>query len=287
MNILIIDGYSEKSRANLAKAGMSFAWKLYADMLTKYIPDAKYSVFHPSDKDAEFPQDRDLENYSGIIWTGADLNINHLHIPSIAAQIELAKSAYEVGVPSFGSCWGIQIAAVAAGGTVEPNPRGREMGIGRKITLTDEGRNHPMMQNKTLVFDGFESHYDMVVKVPEGGTVLATNSFTAVQALAVTHKRGTFWATQYHPEYNLHEMARLSVVREEVLTEHGFFSDHSDFEQLIERWELLNKNPDRMYLRWQLAIDDDILSDDIRQRDFANWLHNLVIPYEKKRLGDK
>ena len=148
MNFLIIDGYSEKSRAALQAAGMRLAWQLYAEMLQSSVPDAHYDVFHPSDEGAQFPGAPELEKYDGIMWTGADLTINHTHVPSIVAQITLAQDAYEVGVPSCGSCWGIQMAAVAAGGTVEPNPKGREMGIGRKIVLTDEGRDHPMMTGK-------------------------------------------------------------------------------------------------------------------------------------------
>ena len=282
MKFLIIDGYSEQSRASLELAGMTFAWKLYGDMLQSFLPEVQYEVFHPSDAGAEFPGEKELSKYSGLVWTGADLNITHLHVPSIAAQIELAKKAYEVGVPSCGSCWGIQMAAVAAGGTVEPNPKGREMGIGRKITLTEEGLHHPMMEGKPPVFDGFESHYDMVVKLPEGAEVLATNSFTKIQALAITHRRGTFWATQYHPEYNLHEMARLTVAREKVLTEQGFFENHEDFEYFVSRWELLHENPERSDLRWQTGIDDDILSEAVRRREFANWIKHLVIPHAKK-----
>ncbi len=37
-----------------------------------------------------------------------------------------------------------QIAVAAAGGVCARNPRGREMGIARKIALTPEGRAHPM-----------------------------------------------------------------------------------------------------------------------------------------------
>jgi len=283
LKFLIIDGYSEHSRAKLAEAGMSLAWQLYSTMLRAVLPDADFTIFHPSDEGSRFPGKNDLETFDGIMWTGADLNITHLHVPSIAAQIELAKLAYEVGVPSYGSCWGIQMAAVAAGGIVEANPAGREMGIGRKIILTEEGRKHPMMEGKPPVYSGFESHYDRVVKVPPGGTVLAENDFTGVQALAVTHKRGTFWATQYHPEYNLHEMARLTFARAEVLTEHGFFRNVEEVKAWIERWELFFQNPERKDLRWQLGIDDDILSDSIRRREFINWINSLVVPYAKNK----
>ena len=287
MKFLIIDGYSEKSRENLRKAGMGLACDLYARMLQAYLPEAEYTVFHPSDQGAVFPTPSELEAFDGLIWTGADLNINHLHVPSIVAQIELAKDAYEVGVPSCGSCWGIQIAAVAAGGTVEPNPRGREMGIGRKIVLTEAGKSHPMMEGKPMVFDGFESHYDMVVKLPQGATVLAVNEFTPVQAMAVTHKRGTFWGTQYHPEYDLHEMASLIVAREEVLTEHGFFADHEEMQRMVDQMEQLHRRPDSKNLRWQLGVEDDLLSEDIRRRDFANWINNLVIPHAKQTKQNK
>jgi GMP synthase (glutamine-hydrolysing) len=157
------------------------------------------------------------------------------------------------------------------------------MGIGRKIRLTDEGRRHPMMQDKPEVFDGFESHYDMVVKLPEGAVVLAGNEFTPVQAMAVSHKRGTFWSTQYHPEYNLHEMARLTVARIDVLSEQGFFADSTEAEDFISRWELLHREPDRKDLQWQLGIDDHILSEKIRQQEFANWIRNLVLPHSKKK----
>ena len=282
MKFLIIDGYSRQSRDKLAEAGMSLAWQLYARMLQNVLPEAEYTVFHPSDSGAQFPKSHDLDGIDALMWTGADLNINHQHVPSITSQIELAKLAYEVGVPSCGSCWGIQMAAVAAGGRVEPNPRGREMGIGRKIALTDEGRSHPMMEGKPRVYDGFESHYDMVTELPDGAVVLAGNDFAPIQAMAVQHKRGSFWATQYHPEYNLHEMARLTIARAEVLTEHGFFQNSSEVEPYVGRWEELHRDPSRKDLRWQLGIDDSILNTEIRQQEFYNWIHRLVIPRAQK-----
>jgi len=283
LKFLIIDAYSEKSRAGLNEAGMSYAWELYAGMVKRILPAAKYTVFHPSDKGAEFPGKHNLEQYDGVLWTGADLTIFHTHITSIKAQIDLAENVYEVGVPSYGSCWGIQMAAVAAGGEVLANTKGREMGIGRKILLTEEGRNHPMMKGKPSVFDAFESHYDIVVKPPEGTVVLAGNEFSGIQAMSVTHKKGTFWSVQYHPEYNLHEMSRLTVVREKVLIEGGFFESPEDLKKHVDRWELLHSYPDRSDLRWQLGIDEDILNIEVRQQEFSNWVSALVIPYSKEK----
>jgi GMP synthase (glutamine-hydrolysing) len=226
----------------------------------------------------DMPSGKDLHDYAGIIWTGCNLSIYDTANRSVSSQIALARNAYEVGVPSYGSCWGIQMAAVAAGGEVKPNPKGREMGLARKIHQRPQAYNHPMFEGKPRVFEGFVSHDDMVTKIPPGGTLLARNSFANIQALAVTHKSGTFWATQYHPEYNLHEMARLIVAREKKLIAAGFFRGHEDLMDLVDRMEALAAEPDRKDLRWQLAIDDDVLSDAIRQCEFVNWLHKLVLP---------
>lgn len=278
LRFLIIDGYPKSSRDQLENAGMKLAWKLYADMLLQHQPQAVYDILLPSDAGVDMPSAKDLHKYAGIIWTGCNLTIYHTDNRSVSSQIELAKNAYEVGVPSFGSCWGIQMAAYAAGGKVEANPKGREMGMARKIHQTPAAYDHPMFEGKPRVFEGFVSHDDFVTEIPDGAVLLAGNSFAPVQALAVTHKNGTFWATQYHCEYDLHEMARLIVAREKKLIAAGFFRDHEDLVELVERMEALAKEPNRKDLRWQLAIDDDVLSDSIRQCEFVNWLNKLVLP---------
>jgi GMP synthase (glutamine-hydrolysing) len=273
MKFLISDGYSAASRAKLAEAGMTYAWQLYADMLLKYIPDAEYEVFFPSDSAVEdFPGPEKLLSLRGIIWTGADLTIYETWKPTIQAQIDMARTAYELGVDAWGSCWGIQMAAAAAGGTVVKNPRGREMGIGRKIAKTAAGMDHPMLAGKPPVYYGFESHYDIVGQVPEGAEVLSRNPFSGIQAMTVTCKKGTFWATQYHPEYNLHEIARLTTARAQVLIEHGFFSCYEDLSRYVGMMEDLHRNPGRFDLLWQLGIDEDITDDAVRQSEFSSWL---------------
>jgi len=280
---LIIDGYSKASRDALEAAGMQTAWNLYVNLLKQHAPDAEYDILLPSDPGVTMPTSEELTAYAGILWTGCNLCIMDTDNLSVAAQIGLAERAYEVGIPSFGSCWGLQISAVAAGGKVIENPKGREMGIARKIVLTQEGMDHPMYDGKAPVFDAFISHDDMVSELPPGGTVLAGNDFTHIQSLSVTHKKGTFWSVQYHPEYNLNEMASLIVAREEKLTKLGFFEGHDDLQSLVDRMRLLHAEQDRKDLRWQLAIDDDILDDTVRQCEFGNWIEKLVKPSLESR----
>ena len=61
-----------------------------------------------------------------------------------AASVALLRHALDSGVNFFGSCWGLQMAVMAAGGTVERNARGREVAYARNLWLTDAGRSHSM-----------------------------------------------------------------------------------------------------------------------------------------------
>ena len=283
LKICIINGYPEKNRQALTDAGVAGADDLYVRVLKQLIPDPKLDVFMIADPGSSLPGGG-IEAYDAFIWTGSNLTI-YEDDPRVTRQIEFARKVYEVGRPSFGSCWGVQMAAAAAGGEVRKNPRGRELGFGRKIRLTAEGRAHPMYEGKPDVFDGFIMHLDEVSRVPPGGRLLATNEHTPVQALEVRHKKGIFWATQYHPEYDLYEMARLFVARGEVLVKEGFFADRADLEAKVARMETLGRHPDRKDLRWDLAIGDDLLSPPVRQSELRNWLEKLVIPSVSSRAS--
>lgn len=272
MRFLIIDGYPKPSREELEAAGMPAAWRLFDRMLKRHVPDANADVIFPADVEDL----HDVAGYSGILWTGCNLCLHGASDPRVERQITLAKNAFAAGVPQFGSCWAVQIAAVAAGGRVAANPRGREVGITRKIRLTEAGRRHPMYEGKPDVFDGFISHLDEVVEIPKGGTLLAGNDFTAVQAMEVRHLEGTFWGLQYHPEYRLGEMARLILARREPLRREGFFASDEEVDTHVAALEALDREPDRKDLRWCLAIDDDVLDEDRRQVEFRNWLRVCV-----------
>ena len=276
LKLCIINGYPEKNRQALTDAGVAGADELYIRVLAQLVPDAKIDVFMIVDPGASLPRGADIASYDAFIWTGSNLTI-YEDDPRVTRQIEFARQVFEVGRPSFGSCWGVQMAAVAAGGEVRKNPNGRELGFGRKIRLTAEGQAHPMYAGKPEVFDGFIMHLDEVSRVPSGARLLATNEHTPVQALEVRHKNGIFWATQYHPEYDLYEMARLFVARGESLIKEGFFADRSALEAKVARMETLGRHPDRKDLRWDLAVGDDLLVDRIRQCELRNWLEKLVM----------
>ena len=63
---------------------------------------------------------------------------------------------------------------------------------------------------------------------------------------------------------------------------HGFFKNHDDVVKYVKQFDKIFENPTRKDLRWQLAIDDDLLEDSIRQKEFDNWLKKVVIPKSAK-----
>lgn len=276
---LILDGYPRSSREQFRDVGMRLAWELYRDMLLAYLPEAEYDVWLSSDLDETSPpSESELKSYAGILFPGCNLTVYDFDDPRVVRHLDVATWAFENGTPCFGTCWGIQIAVAIAGGKVGPHAAGREMGIGRDMVLTGEGRRHPMFDGKPAVFSGFVSHDDEVKELPDCATLLAGNGHSKVQAVSVTFRKGTFWGLQYHPEYDLHELARLIVAREEKLTTQGLFLGHDDMAGYVDRLEALAAQPDSKALRWQLGIGDDLLSAPVRQCEFINWIDKLVLP---------
>ena len=278
LRFLVIDGYRRSGREGLAAAGATTAGKLYERMLLGCRSDAAVDILYPADPGCRLPEGAALAGYDGIAWTGSSLTITEPDTSQVRPQVELARAAFEAGVPSFGSCWAAQIAVVAAGGRCAANPRGREMGFARKIALTGEGRAHPLYIGKPSVFDAFISHEDEITHLPSGALHLAGNAFSSVQAVCVTHKRGTFWAVQYHPEYDLHELARLTAARMERLVGMGFFADLEAARDYVNKLETLHQDPSRRDIAWLLGIDDDVMNDDVRQVEVRNWIEHLVLP---------
>jgi len=276
-HILVLDGYSKAGRADLAAGGATTAGELYRTMLRDCCPGSMVDVLCPADPNAELPRGTAIDQYQGVAWTGSSLTV-YDDTDEVRQQIEFARKVFEAKIPGFGSCWATQIAVVAAGGRCQANPRGREMGIARKIALTPEGMAHPMYRGKKMVFDAFISHDDEVTHMPAGGLVLAGNQFTRVQAVSVTWQGGIFWSPQYHPEYDLHELARLCFCRKQKLVDKGFFRNLDDAQHYVELLEALHADPSRRDIAWLLGIDDDVTNPDIRQAEVRNWIDLLVLP---------
>lgn len=277
VRIGIINGYPRADRADLDLVGMISADELFAAILRREFPDLELESLFLADADEPIPSGAALNDFDGFIWTGSKLTIYH-DTPEVKRQIEFSKALFEAGKPQCGSCWGVQMAAVAAGGEVEKMEQGRETFINRKITLTPEGRNCLLYDGNPEVFDGFVNHLDEVTKIPTGGVLLSVGEHCHVQALEVVHKKGTFWGWQYHPEYNLNEMALLMEARAEALVAEGFYPDESKLVAHTTKVKQLYKTPDDATLRTELQVGDDILGKGIREAEIRNFINHLVLP---------
>lgn len=110
-------------------------------------------------------------------------------------------------VPIWGSCNGMQLAAFMLGGICAASPRGDEEGLAEAITLTDIGREHPMIQGRASQFRVPCVHRDEVQRLPNGAVLLAGNAHSPVQAFAYETADISFWGTQYHPEFSRADVA--------------------------------------------------------------------------------
>src|SRR5262249_31914387 len=160
--------------------------------------------------------------------------------PASRGRSILPRAAFAAGVPVWGSCWGLQLATVALGGSVRRNPRGRELPIARAITVTEAGRAHRHLGSRPAVFDALCSHLDEIETLRPNSQVLAANEVSAIQAIAVqTASRGSFHGTQYHPEHTLAVSAALIEMRaaelvDEALAPHRLRSSRSP--RIIAPW---------------------------------------------------
>ncbi len=69
------------------------------------------------------------------------------------------------------------------------------------------------------------------------------------------------------------------MVREPKLVQEGFFQSRRDLVGYVDKLESLAQNPTRKDLRWQLNINEDVLSDQVRQVEFRDWINKVVMPW--------
>jgi GMP synthase (glutamine-hydrolysing) len=190
---------------------------------------------------------------------------------------------FALGVPFFGSCWGLQVATVAAGGEVGPNPRGREVAFARKVMLNEAGRVHPLHRGREVAFDAPAIHADEVLRLPTDATVTAWNALSQVQAAEIRHAGGIFWGVQYHPEFTLRDLAFILRRYGQTLVDEGFFADVAALEAYAADLNALSLDQARADLAWRLGLGADILRPERRLSEIANWISAKVRPTASER----
>ena len=270
-HFLIAESETPSERdARRARAGKS-SGETYAATLRQLSPGCVVDIVQPADDDAP-PYDRaTLSRYDAVFLTGSPMHV-YDDTPEVGRQLTFMRAVFASGTPSFGSCAGLQVAVAAAGGKVRKMPARMEAGISRRIVATGAGRDHPLLRGRPATWDAPAIHGDEVEDLPEGGTLLATNPVTRVQAVEIRHDRGIFWGVQYHPELALGEIAIALRDQAEDLVSAGLADSGDDVSGRADQLDALHRDPDRASARWLLGVDDEVAHEQSRRREIINFL---------------
>jgi GMP synthase (glutamine-hydrolysing) len=277
LNILLAEGTPAVWQAERGKCGLPSNFSLFAAAVQLHHPGVRCTPLNIADGEA-LPVGIALSDFDGVMFPGSPLHIYDPD-PCVTRQIDFARSAFAAGLPVWGSCWGLQLAAAALGGSVRRNPRGRELPIARAITVTEAGRAHPLLASRPAVFDALCSHLDEIETLPPNSQVLAANEVSAVQAIAVEIPLGaSFHGTQYHPEHTLAVSAALIEMRAAELVQEGFGTAPSEIVAIAADYRALANEPTRRDLIWRDGVASEIIDPVRRTTEIGNWLRTVVVP---------
>jgi GMP synthase (glutamine-hydrolysing) len=283
LRILVVEGNARAAREAHRAGYGEMPSESYATVIRSIVPDAVCDLAFPADEGANLPDPAGLQSYDGVFLTGSALNLYDGTL-EITRQIDLMRAVFRSGTPCFGSCWGIQVGAAAAGGDVRRNPKGREIGFARRLTPTEAGRPHPMLEGRPAAFDAPAIHLDEVVIPPAGAIVLAENAISAVQAAEIRYDGGTFWGVQYHPEFSPAELAAILERRTAILVGEGFCESTEDALAYVGDLRALQGGDSRSALAWRYGLDQEVLDPVRRTREIRNFIEHRVKP-DKSRRG--
>ena len=276
-HILIAEGTPVSWQGERANLGLPSNFSLFAAALHLHHPEIRCVGLNIADGEP-LPGGVALADFDGVMFPGSPLHVYEQTL-FVSRQIDFARSAFALGLPVWGSCWGLQLATVALGGSVRRNPRGRELAIARAIALTEAGRNHPLLASRSPVFDALCSHLDEIETLPPDADILAANDISAVQAMAArTPRGGSFFGTQYHPEHTLEVSAALIGLRASELVAEGFGTDRAEILAMAADYRTLAAEPTRRDLIWRYGIAGEIMDPVRRTTEIGNWLRTVVEP---------
>lgn len=232
-------------------------------MLHFLVTNAKTESVFPADVTKDLPSISQLKEFDGILWTGSSLSVTDT-IPAVTRQLDFAETIFQSGIPLYGSCWGLQVAIVAAGGEVGPCANGLEFGISRPIELTQRGVESPFFDGRSSNYTALCIHYDEVLKLPQNAIILASNSHSPVQAVAFDYKKSSFFGVQYHPEFNSEQMALITSFLEEKLVRSDSFASIEEVRVFAKR------------LSGQNNLPPEVLNYSVHTNEIRAWLNHIA-----------
>ncbi len=215
--VLIVESHSPALCARDRAAGRESAADMYAGAFRSFDPELSTQIVAPYEDEVAR-----LDGIDAVAFTGSDVEWA-TDDPRAVPLARVMEDVFARGLPTLGSCNGMQLAAVVLGGGVGASAAGYEDGLARQVRLTAEGNTHPMMAGRNGEFAAPAVHRDEVTALPDGAELLATNTHSRVQAFAYDKAGVSFWGVQYHPEYAAPVIARK--IRETGRSDAGFADD--------------------------------------------------------------
>jgi GMP synthase (glutamine-hydrolysing) len=282
LKLLVAESEPPEDRARRRASVGRSSGETFVDLLAELAPGATIDRVTPADADAAVPSGDALAGYDGVFLTGSPLHVYN-DIPEVRREIDFMRAVFASGTPSFGSCAGLQVAVAAAGGRVRSMGERREAGFSRRITATAAGRDHPLLAGRAAAWDAPAVHTDEVESLPDGATLLASNTETKVQAVELTVGPGVFWGVQYHPELPLSDIAAALRRNAANLVEAGLARAPGEVELQAALVDALAREPDRRDLAWRLGLDAEVIDRTRRTTELRNFLSHLVRPVRAGR----
>lgn len=129
----------------------------------------------------------ELKNYKGIIMSGGPASV------SAADSVKCDPTVFEMGLPILGICYGHQLVGHFLGGEVKKG-QVSEYGQAKVKFLKREGVFEGVSEEESV----WMSHFDQVVKAPEGFEIVASTCDCPIAAMMNKEKR--IYTLQFHPE---------------------------------------------------------------------------------------
>ena len=139
--------------------------------------------------------------------------------------LETVQRAYDLNLPTFGSCWGHQLIARALGGEVIHDPERAELGC-HHIELTEAGLSDALFKDFPASFMANMGHHDRVSRLPEGAIELAYNRTQRNEAFRIENK--PMFGTQFHSELDAHRE------RERLIRYRSYYVEQLNTEEIFQ-----------------------------------------------------
>lgn len=159
-----------------------------------------------------------LDGYAALVVMGGPQQAwDDTSAPWLRHTKALLREAVGTALPTFGVCLGAQLLAEASGGRVTPGEAGPEVGA-KLVARRDLAGNDPLFWDLPLSPVVVQWHWDVVVDLPPGSTLLMSGTTYPHQAFRVGERA---WGTQFHVEAYPELVARWAQSDADGLVEAG------------------------------------------------------------------